>query len=331
MKGNIYTTESVIASIIPDEEVRQLCLSVFLESVIEANKFGAHKWGAYYTNDKIRLLVGSLIVLTIEKHGIWVTLEKQLLEKSKEGRLVIESSKDWQWDTGRWSEYKAVPSKNGFYIPSKDNLRIWSTIRRLHFSFIDKAAKKYEQLRQDSQRKHMPDLLEYLGYALNKSVPKPFYGDSVNLAPNPIQEIKEYQSTYQDLSETERESIIQSRIGQGRFRTELLSYWRSCAVTGCEAIEVLRASHIKPWRVSNNEERLDVYNGLLLIPNLDASFDNGLIGFNDDGKIIISSLLTEDNRIMLGIRSDMRIKKIDKKHIVYLRYHREHVFNKHMQ
>lgn len=225
-------------------------------------------------------------------------------------------------------KYKAVPSKNGFYIPSQDHPRIWPVIRRLHFAFIGNVAKKYAQLREDSQQKHMPDLLAFLRYTLNQSVPEPVYGDSVNLGSNPIQDIQEYQSTYQDLPETERESIIQSRIGQGRFRTELISYWGGCAVTGCQAKEMLRASHIKPWRTSSNEERLDVHNGLLLIPNLDVAFDNGLISFANDGKIIISDCLAADDRRKLGIYPDMQIVRIDTQHLEYLKYHREHVFNK---
>lgn len=36
-------------------------------------------------------------------------------------------------------------------------------------------------------------------------------------------------------------------------------------------------SHIKPWSQSNNQEWLDVNNGLLLCPNHDALFDKGII------------------------------------------------------
>jgi 5-methylcytosine-specific restriction protein A len=164
--------------------------------------------------------------------------------------------------------------------------------------------------------------------ALNQYVPEPIYEDSMPSQSNPIREIEEYHSTYQDLPETEREMIVQSRIGQGRFRTEVINYWNGCAVTSCQRIELLRASHIKPWRNSSNEERLDVYNGLLLIPNLDVAFDNGMVSFAADGKIIISGLLTEDDRLKLGIHPDMRITRIDERHRKYLEYHRKNVFDK---
>ena len=48
-----------------------------------------------------------------------------------------------------------------------------------------------------------------------------------------------------------------------------------CAVTGLDLPLLLRASHIKPWRDSDNRERLDPYNGLLLSPSYDAAFDWG--------------------------------------------------------
>ena len=51
---------------------------------------------------------------------------------------------------------------------------------------------------------------------------------------------------------------------------------------------MLLASHIKPWRDSNHQERLDKFNGLLLLANLDKAFDLGFISFDDSGKVPIS-------------------------------------------
>lgn len=67
----------------------------------------------------------------------------------------------------------------------------------------------------------------------------------------------------QSLKDTEKKAIVLSRIGQGTFRKELINYWGCCSVSGITSTWILIASHIKPWRVSNNNERLDVYNGLL--------------------------------------------------------------------
>jgi hypothetical protein len=78
------------------------------------------------------------------------------------------------------------------------------------------------------------------------------------------------------LTKTERDAIVKSRIGQNPFRDELLKYWKECAAYGCQVTRALRVSHIKPWRMCDNKERLDVYNGLLPTPNLDARFDQSL-------------------------------------------------------
>jgi len=330
LKNSIYDIERVIKSLLPEAKIRKICLSILLESLIEANTYGSNKWGIYYIvdADRLRLLVGSLIVLSIHKQGVWMALDKQLLYELKEDFDILKTSQDWQWDSGRWSEYKKIPSKNGFYMPSEDHLRIWPIIRRLHFEYINKAANMFSQLREDSQKKHMQHVLTYLRNTLKQYVPEPFYENDVHSVKNSIQDIKEYQATqeYGKIPETERESLIQSRIGQGQFRKKLIRYWKGCAVTGFQALELLRASHIKPWRTSNNEERLEVYNGLLLLPNLDVAFDSGYISFTDDGKIIISDLLNEEELGKISIHLDMKIAGINKRHGEYLKYHREHVF-----
>lgn len=123
---------------------------------------------------------------------------------------------------------------------------------------------------------------------------------------------------------TEYDAIRKSRIGQGLFRKALLEYWDDkCAVTGLSKKRLLRASHIKPWRLSDNRERLDKFNGFLLQPNLDAAFDAYLISFSDEGKIKISKSLTESDLSRLGIHEKMKLSKIEDTHIPYLAHHRE--------
>jgi hypothetical protein len=112
------------------------------------------------------------------------------------------------------------------------------------------------------------------------------------------------------------------RIGQDDFRDNLISYWGECAVTGLKEATLLRASHIKPWSDSSDEERLDVYNGLLLSANLDAAFDEGLISFDNQGRIIISSRFSAKEAQLAGIESIMQLKRIERQHKAYLVYHR---------
>ncbi len=123
--------------------------------------------------------------------------------------------------------------------------------------------------------------------------------------------------------ETDKITLIKTRIGQGEFRNGLISYWKGCAVTGYKTPNMLIASHIKPWRDSNNQERLDSFNGLLLTPNIDKAFDTGFISFDSKGKILISDIF--DSPKGLGIEDGMRIN-FENAHRSYLEYHRDVVF-----
>lgn len=127
------------------------------------------------------------------------------------------------------------------------------------------------------------------------------------------------------IAETEKSTYINTRIGQGKYRRQLIAYWETCALTGFADTRFLVASHIKPWKVASNEERLDSYNGLLLLPNLDKVFDLGFITFEKNGKIIVSDYLEETN--MLGVKADMQIK-LEDRHQEYIKYHRDVVFER---
>jgi len=91
-------------------------------------------------------------------------------------------------------------------------------------------------------------------------------------------------------------------VGQGQFREEVEREWeRKCVVLKISTREVLRASHIKPWRESSNEERLDRDNGVLLAAHLDALFDRYLISFDENGIMMISSRLDANDRDKLKL------------------------------
>jgi putative restriction endonuclease len=123
-------------------------------------------------------------------------------------------------------------------------------------------------------------------------------------------------------------ALAKLRIGQDYFREAMLIYWKVCAVTGLSAPELLRASHIKPWKDSTPEEKLDPFNGLLLAAHFDAAFDAGLISFDDTGMLLISKRLPESDRTLLGISAKTRLCKVDPSHLPYLAFHRSHIFRK---
>jgi hypothetical protein len=123
---------------------------------------------------------------------------------------------------------------------------------------------------------------------------------------------------------TTRKRIVDARIGQGAYRNSLISLWGTCAVTNASTLEMLKASHIKPWKDSDNKERLDKFNGLLLSAHLDSAFDNGLISFADTGEIIISPSFTEAEHF--SIDPSMKLKQVFEENKPYLAYHRTNVF-----
>ncbi len=128
------------------------------------------------------------------------------------------------------------------------------------------------------------------------------------------------------VDQTTRDALIQARLKQGEFRQSLIRMWGSCAVTGCDVLEALVASHIKPWRDSTNQERLNPHNGLLLIGNLDCLFDRGLITFDKDGILLTSPRLSTAQQRILGIRPNMRIQRLDSSHLPFLKWHRTKEF-----
>lgn len=127
----------------------------------------------------------------------------------------------------------------------------------------------------------------------------------------------------QAIESTEKINLVKARIGQGAFRQKLIGLWSHCSVTKFKDIRLLIASHIKPWNASNNTERLDEFNGLLLVPNLDKTFDTGLITFDEDGKIRISSQLIAPGK--LGITSNLRVA-LKPRNEAYMKFHRNEVF-----
>lgn len=108
-------------------------------------------------------------------------------------------------------------------------------------------------------------------------------------------------------SPTTRKAMIDARLGQGRFRSNLLALWNErCAVTGSTVLQAIRASHAKPWKSSSDHERLDPNNGLPLIATLDALFDAGLIGFDSKkGSMLVSKIIPLEAYGDLGIPKDL--------------------------
>ncbi|PIP75319.1 HNH endonuclease [Candidatus Kuenenbacteria bacterium CG22_combo_CG10-13_8_21_14_all_39_9] len=131
------------------------------------------------------------------------------------------------------------------------------------------------------------------------------------------------------LPEREKEQLVKARIGQGTYRQKLLEESSECIITRVNDERILMASHIKPWSVSNDTEKIDHNNGLVLTPTYDKLFDQGFITFENDGTIIISPYISPLNIKKLNLAQGRKftIPQTDKRN-EYLTYHREHIFKK---
>jgi len=129
---------------------------------------------------------------------------------------------------------------------------------------------------------------------------------------------------------TEAERLVVQRVGQGLFRNALMDYWQGrCSVTGLAVPALLRASHIKPWaKCQSDDERLDVFNGLLLAPHIDALFDGGWISFSDQGDLLVSEALPHAAKAHLGVSPGWTIHNLKPAHVPYLTFHRAHELRK---
>jgi putative restriction endonuclease len=128
---------------------------------------------------------------------------------------------------------------------------------------------------------------------------------------------------------TETEVTRAARLGQRKFRADLMKRWNSrCALIGLDMPELLRASHIKPWCDASPKERLDPDNGLLLAVHIDVLFDSGLISFADDGRMIVSTKLSSATREALGIDRALSITGLSEGNRRYLAIHRDAYFQR---
>ncbi|MTI66292.1 MAG: hypothetical protein FH753_06795 [Firmicutes bacterium] len=207
-----------------------------------------------------------------------------------------------------------------FYIGSSDNF-VWNDIlRQISLPKITKLnIYKLINVEKEEDIKYYFELV----HILNKNTDIKY---SKNKTENKVeQDIKNDTS----IDSTQKETLIVARKGQGKFRKNTLRIMPKCPFTGISEKSLLRASHIIPWReCENNEQRLSGYNGLSLTPTYDVLFDLGLISFENNGKLLISSHLSPEvkNSLFLDNTKTYNIYNTHNNKDKYLEYHRIHIF-----
>ena len=127
---------------------------------------------------------------------------------------------------------------------------------------------------------------------------------------------------------TEILQLVKARRGQGVFRDNVSALGAKCRLTGVDDLRYLRASHIKPWRKSTDQEKIDGNNGLMLAPHIDMLFDGGLISFKNDGTLIISDQIEPSVLSAWGISPKLNVGVFSPKQCVYLEHHRNEELKK---
>ena len=122
--------------------------------------------------------------------------------------------------------------------------------------------------------------------------------------------------------------IRRARKGQGIYRDKMLQECPFCPITMINDERLLIASHIKPWAVSSDDEKLDPKNGFMLSPLYDKLFDRGLMTFTEDRRIILSNWLSPKNKERLGVKDGQFIQMLplDDARQSYMQFHRKSVF-----
>jgi putative restriction endonuclease len=130
-----------------------------------------------------------------------------------------------------------------------------------------------------------------------------------------------------DLQPGDKQQLIRARRGLGSFRASLEKIESACRVTGLLDRRHLRACHIKPWSVSEDREKTDGANGLLLSPHVAHLFARGYISFSDQGDLLASRNLNPAILNAWSLRMPMKVGPFQPRQCVYLEYHRYRIFD----
>lgn len=141
--------------------------------------------------------------------------------------------------------------------------------------------------------------------------------------------VEQEQLSVEAISNPEEKKIITTaRIGQGKYREELLKMCPFCPITMVGDDRLLIASHIKPWAKSNEKEKIDPYNGFMFTPTFDYLFDRGFLSFTNDKRTILSPFLSKMTYSKLGISNNKLFPSLPiEGREKYLEFHRQEILN----
>lgn len=150
-----------------------------------------------------------------------------------------------------------------------------------------------------------------------------YFGDTQH--PYVINKEEKESKVFEETMETK--VLSRARKGQGKYREDLLNLCPYCPITMVSDERILIASHIKPWSHSNDQEKIDPYNGFMFTPTYDYLFDRGYLTFTNDRRIKLSPFLSKMTYSKLGISDNILCSTLPiEGREDYLEYHRGNIF-----
>ena len=170
-----HTIGQLVDRMVTDEETRNAVLNVFASSIRRAHDVAPERWSVYAESNRLRLVVGQLIVCTVEDNRVWLALDGAALEQLDEKRHVLDAANAWEWDKGPYASYQKVHSKNGYFEPHAATTEVADVVSTLHNTLLENVSRKFTRLQRESKVKHDPKVLHYLEEILDLDLPTPAF------------------------------------------------------------------------------------------------------------------------------------------------------------
>jgi predicted restriction endonuclease len=146
---------------------------------------------------------------------------------------------------------------------------------------------------------------------------KPSFSEDINLPKGPTEVVRKQKV----------------RLAQGFFRRTVLAvYLEKCCISDIPIPQLLIASHILPWADFPNE-RINPCNGLCLSRLHDAAFDEGLITFDEDYRLVLSQRIKDyfpneslQKNFSYYEGKPLRMPEKFLPNINFISHHQEHIF-----
>lgn len=162
----------IIEFLLPDENIRRICLEFLASSVKEANRLAADRWGITLFTNCVRLNLGRIEVLSIRQEGIIeVTADtKSLPDFPPELDVEVHKPNDNDSFEG---VFKTVPDSAACFFVDEQAKEVLPRLYESHSKILWKAAQTSRHTM--TKNAHSPSVIEYLEEHLNQSLPQPAY------------------------------------------------------------------------------------------------------------------------------------------------------------